>query len=215
MIRWLAFSALLLVAPVAAAAQSLEDYDYEELSFRGASLDIGYAVPDKVEPTRVYTVRVDLGYVGPYVRVMPAFSYWSSGFRDRELTRLATRLGELGADVSAEDLGPIDWRSYALALDGQAAWVTPIGAIPYFGAGVGLNVLDGRGPAVEDTFIEDLLDTVTASVSTGVGLDWIFPAGFRFYGEARYTLMSDVRYWSVHAGGGFVLPWRLSAEEVR
>ena len=213
MLRCLALFGLILVSPV--AAQSLEDYDYDQLSFRGMSLEIGRVVPDKVEPANVYTLRVDLGYVGPYVRIVPAFSYWGSGFKDEELTRLANRLGELGADISPANLGPIDWRSYALALDGQAVWPTPIGAIPYFAAGVGLHALDGRGPAVEDTFVEDLLDTVTASVSTGAGLDWILPNGIRFYGEARYTLLSDVRYWSIHAGGGFVLPGRLSAEELR
>lgn len=205
--KWL-ITCLLFAAP--AAAQTLEDYDYEQLTFRGVSLQIGYASPDKVEPTVEYAVRVDLDYLGPYVRIVPGFAYWSSRFREEELARFAERLSAWGAQVTPDNLRPIDWRNFAFTVDGQAVWETPVGVNPFVGLGAGLHVLDGKGPAIADTFVEDLLDTVTAGLAGSAGVDWVLPVGARLYGEARYTLLSDVRYWSVQVGAGFLLPNHVS-----
>ena len=58
-------------------AQELADYDYENLSFRGISFDVGYLYADKVEDTRTLGVRFDLGFLGPGFRLMPGVTYWS------------------------------------------------------------------------------------------------------------------------------------------
>ena len=53
-----------------AAAQDLADYDYENLSFRGIGFDWGFIWPTKVTSTATYSVRADLGFLGPSVRLM-------------------------------------------------------------------------------------------------------------------------------------------------
>ena len=59
------------VAPCEARAQDPADYDYENLSFRGISFDVGYLYADNVEDTRTLGVRFDLGFLGPGFRLMP------------------------------------------------------------------------------------------------------------------------------------------------
>ncbi|MGH7465060.1 MAG: hypothetical protein ACREK1_07785, partial [Longimicrobiales bacterium] len=86
---------ILLLSAGSVYAQELADYDYEHLTFRGIGFDYGYIWPSKVEATPIYSVRLDLGFLGPAVRIAPAISYWSSEFRAAELDRLADRLNNL------------------------------------------------------------------------------------------------------------------------
>ena len=65
-------------------AQDLADYDYENLSFRGIGLEWGYMVPTRVESTQSMGIRVDLGYLGPGLRIVPGVSYWSSPLEKSE-----------------------------------------------------------------------------------------------------------------------------------
>jgi hypothetical protein len=102
-------------APPPRTAQTLADYDYENLTFRGIGFDYGYIWPNKVEPTSMWSLRLDLGYLGPAVRIAPSISYWSSRLRTSELDRLADRLSscrrcsEQGVVITAGDLGDIHW----------------------------------------------------------------------------------------------------------
>ena len=113
-------------------AQELADFDSENLTFRGFGLEVGYLWPDKVEPIVTYGVRMDLGYLGPGLRVVPSITYWSSRMKAREVGELESRLDSLIAQtqpgVSSDPVtfGLIDWSDLALALDTQrcGAWRT-------------------------------------------------------------------------------------------
>ncbi len=71
--------------PHEARAQDLADYDYENLSFRGISFDVGYLYADKVEDTQTLGVRFDLGYLGPGFRLMPVCTNWEATLADTEV----------------------------------------------------------------------------------------------------------------------------------
>ncbi|HSH45039.1 MAG TPA: hypothetical protein VK966_04245 [Longimicrobiales bacterium] len=206
--RRLLLAAVLLAAagPTAtpAAAQTLADYDYENLTFRGVGLDAGYMWPSKVEDTRTYGVRLDLGYLGPGVRIIPSLSYWSSEFTAEELEVLAQRINDSGGAVDAETLGPLKWSDLSLALDGQFVWNTPLQVLTFVGGGVGLHALNGQGEAVDDTFVEDLLDSVTAGVNAMAGAEFEPLPRFRIYGEGRYTALNSMQWVSVKVGGQFM-----------
>jgi hypothetical protein len=203
-----------------ATAQTLADYDYENLAFRGVGLDYGYVWPTRVEPAPHYAVRFDLGYLGPGVRIAPTLSYWSSRMSDAELARLATRLEQLpsvqqaGVTIDPADFGRIDWSALAAAIDAHAVWTAPLGVLTFFGAGAGVHLLNGRGDAIADTFVEDLLDTISAGISVFAGLEYPLTQMFRLYGEARYTLLSDIRYPGVRIGGAVMLPPRGAATPI-
>jgi opacity protein-like surface antigen len=215
---------MLLLAAAAAGpahAQALADYDYENLVFRGLGVDYGYIWPNKVDPTRQLSLRFDLGYLGPAVRLAPSVSYWSSNLRRSELARLAAALERLpplqeqGVQVSAADLGTIEWSDLVLSLDAHVVWTAPFNIITFVGAGGGVHLLNGRGDAINDTFVEDLLDTMSAGVALIAGVEYPLADRFRVYGEARYTLLSDIRYPGLRVGGALMLPPRDPAAVIR
>jgi opacity protein-like surface antigen len=197
-----------------ARAQSLADYDYTNLRFRGIGFDVGQIWPNKVQSTESYAIRLDLGFLGPNVRVTPAISYWSSSFKPGQLDVLATQLNQLkalqtkGVTVTSADLGKIDWSDFSVTMDAQYMFTLPANVYTYAGLGGGLHALNGKGTLIQNTLWEDFLDTVTIGFAAMAGVEVPVMQNFRVYGEARYTLLSDVRYPGVRVGGSYMLPTR-------
>ena len=197
-----------------ARAQSLADYDYTNLRFRGIGFDVGQIWPNKVRSTESYAIRMDLGFLGPNVRVSPSISYWSSSFKASELDGLAMKLNRLpalqaqGATVTTADLGKIDWSDFSLTMDAQYMFTLPYNIFTYAGLGGGLHALNGKGTLIQNTLWEDFLDTVTIGAAAMAGVEVPVLDNFRVYGEARFTLLSDVRYPGVRVGGAYMLPTR-------
>ena len=195
-------------------AQELADYDYENLTFRGIGFDYGYIWPSKVKATPMYSVRLDLGFLGPAVRLAPSISYWSSEFSMEELDRLADRLNNLpplqeqGVVITAADLGTVEWSDLALSVDAHLVFTAPLDIITFVGFGASVHALNGRGDAIADTFVEDLLDSTTAGIAVMAGAEFQPVSSVRFYGEARYTVVSDVRYPGIRLGAALMLPQR-------
>ncbi|HEX2168208.1 MAG TPA: hypothetical protein VHG09_13320 [Longimicrobiales bacterium] len=211
--RLLTACALLLCAHDA-DAQELADYDYENLAFRGIGFDYGYIWPSRVEATPMYSVRLDLGFLGPAVRLAPSISYWSSEFSMDELDRLADRLNNLpplqeqGVVITATDLGTVEWSDLTMSIDAHVVFTAPLDIITFVGVGGSLHALNGRGDAIADTFVEDLLDSTTAGLAVMGGAEFQPIPQMRLYGEARYTLASDVRYPAIRVGAALMLPQR-------
>lgn len=208
---------IVALLPAGAAGQRIEDYDYENLTFRGIGLDWGYVWPSKVNSTPSYSLRIDLGFLGPLVRIVPTLSYWSSSLKRSELDRLADRLEQLppiqsgGVQISADDLGEVDWSNLTIGIDAHVVWTAPLDIITYVGTGLGLHALNGRGEVIDDTFIEDLLDSTIAGVAFMAGLELQPVSRLRVYGEARYTLASDIHYPGVRIGAALMLPGQPAA----
>lgn len=196
-------AALLGASPV--AAQDLADLDYEHLSFRGIGVDAGYLWPTRVDPTYSLALRVDMGYAGPGLRIVPNFTYWSSSLVGSEVTELEDRISQLvedqtGARPSSLDLGTIDWRDFSLGVDAHIVWDSLFDVLAYGGLGVSAHLLDGRGEAIAGTFVEDGLDTVTAGFNLHFGLEYPVSPRFRIYTVAKYEVMSDLQWGHVRAG---------------
>lgn len=202
----------LLLLPVAAAAQTLEDYDYENLQFRGIGAEVGYVTPWNIEPTVSYGLRGDMGFVGPHVRIVPGIRYWSSRLRQAEVERLATQFIEIctrrapGSCPATLDLGEV--RRSDLELSADAHIVPEIDApiVPYGGGGVSLHLLNGGGESIEGTFVEDLLDTVAPGLNLLGGVTFEPLDAFQLTAEARLVLTSDIQYGNFVLGGTWTLP---------
>lgn len=197
-------------SPGALAAQELADYDYENLSFRGIGFEGGWIFPNNVDPTYTVGMRVDLGYLGPGLRIMPRIAYWSSDLDDGEVSDLERRLEALvdresppGTPPAAVELSPIEWRDLIIGLDGHFAWHVPGGLLTYLGTGASAHILNGKGPAVDGTFVEDLLDSVRAGVNLHAGLEFEAHPRFRFYAEGRGEALGDLQYLELRGGGQF------------
>ena len=204
--------AALIVAPGGLAAQALADYDYENLSFRGFGLEGGWIFPNNVEPTYTLGGRIDLGFLGPGLRIVPTVLYWSSDLEEGEVAELESRLESLvdsqsppGTPPASVVLSPIEWRDVVIGLDAQFVWSLPGPVLSYLGSGVSAHILNGKGPAIDGTFVEDLLDSVRAGINVHAGLEYAAHDRFRIYGEGRGEALDDLAYLELRLGGRFFL----------
>lgn len=203
---WLLAHLALLALPAPASAQSLEDYDYENLEFRGVGAELGRIQPASVEPALLLAVRADLGFLGPNVRVVPRGSFWSSRLRQGEVDELRANLVRLCRDEASDclrELGEIRVSDLTLGADAHYTWETELMVTPYAGAGAALHLLNGSGEAIDGTFVEDLLDAVAPGVDLVGGVELPLGAALRLFAEARGTLSSDVRYAGLSVGGSW------------
>jgi hypothetical protein len=205
MVAWSVLVLASAQAPAKAEAQDLADFDYENLSFRGVGLEWGYLFPTRVESTQSVGLRMDMGYLGPGLRIVPSVTYWSSRFKRGEVQELEDQVGSLIADqtegpVPPVDLGVIDWSDVVLSLDAHAVWRVPYGVLTFAGLGVSAHILNGDGAAITGTFVEDLLDSVTAGFNLHAGLEYPMDR-FRPYAAGRYEIQGDLQYFEIRLGG--------------
>jgi hypothetical protein len=203
---------VLLFVARAAAAQELADFDYENLAFRGLGFEAGYVFPTRVESTYSLGMRMDLGYLGPGLRIVPGVTYWSSRMKRSEVQELETRVEQLvdreapaGAPPASVSLGTIEWSDLALSADAHIVWRVPGGLLTFAGLGGTAHILNGGGEAIADTFIEDLLDTVTAGANIHAGLEYPMSSRFRLYGVSRFEVMENFQYVEVRVGAQLMI----------
>ena len=204
----------------ASGQTSLADYDYENLSFRGFSLEAGRIWPNRADATYTVGTRIDLGYLGPGLRIVPGLAYWSSTMKGSEVRKLERNVDELvegqfdpGSEYTGVDLGTIDWSDFILSMDSHFVWSVPMDLLTFAGAGMSLHILDGDGNAIDGTFVEDLLDSVKPGFNIHGGVEYPLGEGFRLYGLARYELMEDLRYFELRIGGQVMLTGPAPGEE--
>lgn len=198
------------VAPHEAGAQDLADYDYENLSLRGISFELGHLYADNVEDTRTLGVRFDLGYLGPGFRLMSGVTYWESALADTEVAEFETRLGTLTTDQGGTvppggfDLGVIDRKDIVVGLDGHYVWSVPLNLFFLTGVGMSAHFLNGSGSAIDGTFVEDLLDSVAAGFNLHAGLEYPITDRIRIHGGSRFEILGDLNYFEIRGGLTFI-----------
>jgi hypothetical protein len=201
------------------AQTTLADYDYENLTFRGFSLEGGFIFPTRVDPTYTVGARFDLGYLGPGLRIVPGIAYWSSTMKRSEVAKLERKIDDLvesgidpGTGFPGVDLGTIEWSDFVRSLDGHLVWAVPFDLLTFAGAGVSAHILNAKGRAISGTFVEDFMDSVSAGLNVHGGVEYPLSDQFRIYGLARVELMEDLRYMELRFGGQIMLAPPASGE---
>lgn len=200
--------ACVLSGPLPTSAQELSEFDYENLSFRGVGMALGAVAPNRVDAAAAFSIRADLGYLGPGVRIVPTVAFWSSDFKNAEVSRLESQLLALinrnlppSQQLTEVELDQIGLSDLSFGLDAHMVWALPsLRVLSYAGGGFAAHVMNGSGAAVEGTFVEDLLDRISAGVNAHVGLEYPITPQIRAYGEGRFELIQDLRYLEVRAG---------------
>ena len=209
---WVIVTAVVGVAagPNGAKAQEIADFDYENLSLRGLGFEWGYSYPSRVERTQSYGLRIDMGYLGPGLRIVPSVTYWKAPFQAAEIGELEARVAGLvqaqsGGAAPSVDLGTIEWSDVVLALDTHVVWSIPFGFLSFGGLGIAAHVMNGDGAAISGTFVEDLLDSVTAGFNLHAGLEYPVRDRFRLNGQGRYEVLGDLQYFQMRFGAQLMI----------
>jgi hypothetical protein len=204
--------AVAMLVPAIAAGQRLEEYDYQNLQFHGIGVEVGRVIPWNMEPAMSFGLRGDMGFVGPHVRITPGIRFWSSQLKEDEVERLTTQFIEIcnrrapGACPATLDLGEVNRSDLELSADAHIIPDLGVPLTPYGGGGLSLHLLNGGGESIDDTFVEDLLDTVAPGVNLLAGALLRLGSVVQLSLEGRLILTSDVQYGNLLFGGVWTLP---------
>jgi opacity protein-like surface antigen len=204
-----AVAGLTMTAGAARAQQGLAAYDYTNLGFRGIAAEVFAIYPNDTNNTVAYGGRVNLGYLGPNVRVQLRGGYWSSEMKTAVVEEFATRIADLVEDQNGArpsiDLGVIERSAVIAGTDFHWVFLPTSMFTPYLGVGGELMILSGSGDAIDGTFVEDSLDLLTFGVSGIGGLEVAIGSNVSVFGEFRGSLASGIR--SIAWGGGIGFHW--------
>lgn len=184
------------------AQRIFQQFSHENLKPSALQADIGTLAGSNIRGTMTGSVRLDYGFVAPHVRVLLGVSYYRADISADARRRFEQRLRGIVIDPSGDDtirLGRITWSDVTGDLDLQ--YVIPQGraVTTYLGLGVGVHVRDGRGAAINGTFVDDALDEVTAGLNGTVGTE-IGAKRWRVTFDARGVLSSGVSTLSLRTG---------------
>jgi hypothetical protein len=208
--RSIFLAALIAALPATGRAQDMADYDYENLVLSGVGVHLSEVFPARTDPTLGLNVRVDLGLLGPNVRITPGITFWASQLRDGEMERMETRIEDAcdrgGVPCPGIELGEVEVSDLSLDVEAHYLWTTDYFVEPYAGAGVSLHLLNGRGEFIENTVVEELLDAIAPGLNLVGGLEFPVAGNLRVLGEARAVLTGVTRFISLGVGGAWRFP---------
>ncbi len=199
-----------LLLPGSLAAQGfLEQFSYEGLRLSGIGFELGAVASDRLTTEPIGALRIDYGYIAPNVRVLIGGSYFKGVFNSDEIARFEDQLRRVVIDPTLDfviDVGTISWADFAGSLDLQYVFSPAAQVMPYVGLGLGVHVRDADGTAIEDTFVEDALDTIAAGVTVSLGAEFVLGPGVRFTADVRGELTSELRTASLRGGFAYRIP---------
>jgi hypothetical protein len=148
-------------------------------------------------------VRLDYGYIAPKVRVLLGASYFRAQLDRDTRNRFEDRIRNFIIDPSGDDtisVGRIFWSAVVLDLDLQYVIPQSRNVTTYVGFGIGAQLRNGSGPAIDGTFVEDALDQLAAAGNVSIGLEAQLGSGFAATADARGVVSIGLSTISVRAG---------------
>jgi hypothetical protein len=147
-------------------------------------------------------VRVDYGRIAPNVRVLIGASYFKGELNETEIQELALGIQRvvIPAMSSVIDIGTITWSDIEVDLDLQYVLVAGARVTNYLGVGFATHIRNGSGTIIDDTFVEDALDTIDAGLNLSVGTAIMLVPAVHFTIDFRGGLTSELRTATARAG---------------
>lgn len=188
----------LLTASGDTRGQTLEDYDYTNLGFRAFGAEATWVNATQSESTFGVGIRVDLGFLGPYIRIVPRAAWWSANVTDAAVRELEQQLEEVSdLPPGSINLGSLERTAWILGADVQWTLQDAVFA-PYLGVGLEVYLLDNDGDAINGTFLDNMV--ITAGISGLIGAELNLADHWRVYSELRGTLVTDASNAAVALG---------------
>jgi hypothetical protein len=200
--------------PARASAQVAEDggmferLRLDRLRLAGVGVAGGWARPAQVEPTQIYALHADYGWLAERWRVVFVASYWGSRYTDATVQRFADSLRAQIVDPSGDDsldVGKIAISDITLGAD--LRWF-PLGGRstflrPYVGGGVAAHVINAEGRFIAGTLMERALDDIATGLIVLAGTDALLTRRIAVGGQLRYDLVSGARFPSLRVGATY------------
>lgn len=195
--------ALALVPRALAAQGFLEQFSYEGLRFSGIGFEIGSVGSNRVTTEVSGAIRVDYGFIAPRVRVLLGGSYFKGDLSSSEIEKFQTSLQGVVVDPTGDatiDVGRITWANLETDLDLQYVFPGSPRYMTYLGVGLGVHIRNGGGAAIDDTFVEDALDTIAAGANISFGVQVAVVDHLDVTADFRGGLTSELLLVSARVG---------------
>lgn len=200
---------VMLAAPQIAHAQGLfERLNLDKLKLTAMGGSYGAIQPSQMEATQAYSLHADYGEIANRWRVVFTVTYWGSHYHDDIVQRFADSLGasvedpEGNAEVISSGVAVSD-----IAVGGDIRWMSPIRFVrlqPYLGGNMSVHVLNAEGKLINGTFMETALDNIATGIAGVAGIDIVVFSHLSVGAQARYDLLSGIRYSSLRLAGTYL-----------
>ncbi len=192
--------ALISIAGPARAQTLFERFGLDRLRLTSIGVEAGPVAPARTERTISYAIHADYGEIAPNWRIVFTTTYWGTRFTDKTVRQLEQQLGAaLGNPSDSLRIGRVQVSD--IALESDVRW-TPIRTgiwRPFFGGGIGPHVINAENKYINNTVIETALDQIALGFSAVAGANVVPSDRFSIGVQARYTLLSTVRFATVRA----------------
>ena len=200
----------LTALPQALTAQGLlEQFSYEGLRFSGIGFEVGVVAPNRVTTELTGAVRIDYGLIAPRIRVLIGASYFKGDFDADEILQFENKLRRVVDDPTGDfsiDVGTITWSDFEADLDLQYVLEAGQRVTTFLGLGLAVHIRNGSGSAIEDTFVEDALDTIEAGLNLSLGTQVQLVPTLYLTVDLRGGLSSELRTAAARAGLMYRVP---------
>lgn len=195
--------AALLAAPAAAPAQqsTFDKLGLDRLTLSGVGIAYGPVAPKNVVATQSYGLRADYGEIARNWHILFGVSYWGSHFDAAAVQQFVDQLRKSIVDPAGDDtIVPDRVRVSDIALEADARW-EPLGRSvviqPFLGFGIGAHIVNAESKLINGTFVESALDNIATGLTGTVGVEVAAWPALGIGVEARYTLLSNVRFGAI------------------
>ena len=199
------FASPALVEPAGAQEGSvLERLNLDRLQLAALGIGSGAVRPAQLVTTNVFELHSDYGAIAENWHVVFTVSYWESRYQDNVVQGFVEQIRKstnppsqvLPSEVSVSDI----------ALGAEGRWKPRPSSFlrPYLGLGLAAHVINTEGDLIDGTFVENALDYITAGVSGSTGIDVQLLEHFTLGAQARYDLLSGIRFGSVRLTATYV-----------
>ena len=181
----------------------LNQFSYDQLRPSALQADIGLLGANKLSGAFVGGMRLDYGFIAPKVRVLLGVSYYRAQLdrdtRDQFVQRLRALINDPTNDYTI-NIGRIYWADVVLDMDFQ--YMLPQGSkvTTYLGAGLGVHLRNGSGPAINGTFVEDALDEISAAANLSLAIEVKMGSGWRATIDTRGVVSTGLSTVSLRTG---------------
>ncbi len=208
---WLALlAAASMIASSGAGAQGLfERLNLDKLRLTALGFSYGSVEPSQMEPTQAYSLHSDYGEIAERWRIVFTAAFWKSRYEEDIVRGFADSLGrnvsdpEGNAEVIASGVAVSD-----IAVGADIRWMSPSRLVrfrPYLGANLSAHVINAEGKLIDGTFMETALDNIATGVAATAGLDLVLVRHLSAGVQARFDLLSGIRYGSLRIVGTYLL----------
>jgi hypothetical protein len=186
----------------------LERLNLDRLQLAALGVGSGVVRPAQLVTTNVFELHSDYGPIAERWHVVFTATYWESHYQSHVVAEFARQIERSTTPPSTVVPSEVSVSDIALGAEGRWKPRPTSFFRPYLGLGLAAHVINTEGALIDGTFVENALDYITAGVSGSTGIDVQLFEHLTIGAQARYDLLSGLRFGSARLTATYVFDAR-------